>query len=71
MDFCAIFEFDNFCNICKSHLTQIDNLCDNCKIAMPEEIENWKQIKQILDQHDKPTLEQARQLIGKQEEFLS
>ena len=37
---------------------------------MPVEIENWKMIKQTLSQHEMPTLEQARQLIGNQEEFL-
>jgi hypothetical protein len=37
---------------------------------MPVEIENWKMIKQTLAQHEMPTLEQAKQLIGNQEEFL-
>ena len=69
-DFRVLFEFQNFCDTCKSHLTPIDNLCTKCKEVMPVEIENWKMIKQTLAQHEMPTLEQARQLIGNQEEFL-
>ena len=70
-DFRVIFEFENFCETCKSHLTKIDDLCDRCKKVMPEEIDNWKMITRILEQHDMPSLEQAKQLIPNQEKFLN
>jgi hypothetical protein len=41
-DFKIIIFFDDFCDICKSESTEIENLCLTCKEQLGEgEIKDW------------------------------
>ena len=68
-NFLVELEFEDFCHggidrpPCMSHKTELNQICSKCAEIMEEEIGHWQKAKEILDQHDKPSIEQARQLI--------
>lgn len=56
--------FKDYCEAgCRSHKTQLDKLCQNCKSIMTDELDHWLEATRILKQHRKPTLEEGRYLI--------
>ena len=48
--------FEDFCNgdpkagrpPCRSHLTEIEDLCQRCKVVLRDEIENWKEARLVV-----------------------
>lgn len=56
--------FDEFCQNCNPYRTEIEDLCPMCKEELgPEIIDQWRQCKQICDNHFFPTVEQGRKML--------
>lgn len=63
-DFIVHIFFEDYCNVCSPYETEIKDLCDKCKKIIGEEtINEWLQVKEILDTHDFPNKEAGRRLM--------
>ena len=76
-DFQVEIWFDNGCKgqensgvACKAHTTPISELCYTCKEVMREEIVNWNKAMTILDAHNLPSINQAKQILPHNEEYV-
>jgi hypothetical protein len=64
LDFVVFIKFEDFCEKCSPHTTEIDDLCITCKTELGENsIEQWKEVKKITDSHSYPTLKQGREML--------
>lgn len=76
-DFNIYFSFKDYCEgiegalPCRSDKTELNDLCSNCAKLMSKEVQHWKEAKEIINKHTRLSIEQARQLIPNQEEFLA
>ena len=60
-NFIVYIFFEDFCNTCNPYLTEIVDLCDNCKNEIGEEtIQEWLDVKEVLDNHCFPDEEKGR-----------
>ena len=63
-DFVLYLQFEDFCQVCDPHKTEIDELCDSCVTELgSENINAWQCVKKITDSHSYPTLEQGKQYL--------
>ena len=63
-DFIVYIHFEDFCQTCSPYRTEIDDLCDLCKITIGEAtLSEWRQVKKIFDEHDFPTGRRAEELL--------
>ena len=57
-DFVIYLQFEDFCDVCNPHKTEIDELCLKCTQELgPDIINSWLCVKSITDAHSFPTLE--------------
>jgi hypothetical protein len=63
-DFKIYIFFDNFCDICRPETTEIEDLCEECKKELgPGIIKEWKEVRDIIYNHDYPNRELAEKLL--------
>ena len=56
--------FDDFCFDCNPHRTEIDELCPKCaKELGPSIIQDWKDVKKIIDEHYFPSVADGRKML--------
>ena len=64
-DFVIYLQFEDFCQVCNPHKTEISDICPVCvKELGPEIIGSWESVKAITDAHTYPSLEQGRKLLS-------
>lgn len=64
-DFKVYVFFDDFCIDCNPHRTEIEELCEKCRHELgPDIISQWREVKQLTDHHDFPSVEQGRKLLA-------
>ena len=55
-DFIVYIHFEDFCQTCSPYTTEIDDLCDLCKVTIGEAtLYEWRVVKKIFDEHDFPS----------------
>ena len=60
-DFKIYIKFEDFCEKCNPHTTEIENLCQTCGKELGEKtIDQWKEVKQITSEHSYPSLQQGK-----------
>jgi len=60
-NFIVYIFFEDFCTKCNPQETEIIDLCDRCKVQIGEQqIKEWLTVKQIVDIHTFPTLEEGQ-----------
>ena len=63
-DFIVYIHFDDICTRCSPYETEIEDLCDNCKLEIGEEtLDEWRHVKQIMQAHDFPSAQLAHQML--------
>lgn len=50
-NFSVTLYFEDECKHCSPH-KELSTLCNDCKVAMPQEFVEWSKIKTCLDRHD-------------------
>lgn len=60
-DFIVYIHFEDFCSVCNPYETELEDLCEACVNEIGEEtLDEWRSVKQIMQQHDFPDAETAR-----------
>ena len=64
-DFKIYIFFEDFCQKCNPHKTEIADICAKCKNELgPQIIQQWTEVKKITDAHCYPTVEQGRKWLA-------
>jgi hypothetical protein len=63
-DFKIYIFFDDFCTKCSPYKTEIEDLCQMCKDEIgPETLQQWRDVKEICDNHDFPDMQKGKELL--------
>jgi len=63
-DFIVYIHLEDFCNVCDPYETEIEDLCNECKQVIGEfTLNEWREVKQIFDNHDFPSEEQGHSML--------
>ena len=63
-DFIVYIHLEDFCNVCDPYETEIEDLCNECKQVIGEfTLNEWREVKQIFDNHDFPSEELGHRML--------
>ena len=63
-DFIVYIHFEDFCTRCNPYETELEDLCSGCKEIIGEDTLNeWRLVKNIMENHDFPNAEIAHNML--------
>ena len=63
-DFKVYIFFDDFCDVCEPHDTELEDLCERCKKEIgPSIMKQWYEVREICKRHSFPGLLEGQKLL--------